>query len=127
MADRKRKPEGQVYPIFAKKAKPEGPSAGPSSAVLTSEAAEDEVKPLSLAEFAALLDFSSVETEQEIATRFDRLAKALLHEFRLVARRSDGKETEFQVLEAEFYLQVEGCHEDPFTHGSEEQRVSGKW
>jgi hypothetical protein len=27
----------------------------------------------------------------------------------------------------EFYLQKAKCHEDPFTHGSEEQKVSGRW
>ena len=33
----------------------------------------------------------------------------------------------FAILELEFYLYKTGCHEDPFTHGTEEQRLSGRW
>ena len=119
MADKKRKPEEENYfPIFSKKLKQQ-PSSEPSS---------DNTGPhLSLKEFALLLDFSAVRTEEEISGRFKQISRALLYDIRLVARKSDGKETEFVVLEAEFYLQIEGLYEDPFTHGSEEQKVSGRW
>ena len=38
-----------------------------------------------------------------------------------------GLEIEYDILEIEFYLLKEGCHEDPYTHGAEEQRSSGRW
>ena len=120
MADKKRKPteEDKFFPIFSKKLKQQ-PSSEPSS---------DNTGPhLSLKEFSLLLDFSAVRTEEEISGRFKEVSRALLYDIRLVARKSDGKETEFEVLEAEFYLRIEGLYEDPFTHGSEEQKVSGRW
>ena len=117
MTEKKRKQvEGDLAPIFVKKAKHE------PSLDSTSQAA----KQLSLEEFALLLDFSSIQ-EEEIKGRLDKISRSLLHDFRLAVRRADGKETEFQVLEAEFYLQIEGIHDDPFTHGSEEQKFSGRW
>ena len=73
-----------------------------------------------------LLDFSSLMDASSIAQRFDQVGNALLHDYLLVVRCGD-IETEFKILELEFYLQKAGCHEDPFTHGSEEQKVSGRW
>ena len=75
-----------------------------------------------------LLDFSQgVKTKEDIERRFKAIAESLLHEFHLVAVTEDTtKEIEFEILEAEFYLQIAG-HEDPFTHGSEEQKISGNW
>jgi hypothetical protein len=73
-----------------------------------------------------LLDFSSLEDEAVISSRFDAVARILMHEYQLVVGR-DGKETAFEIQEMEFYLQKALCHEDPFTHGSEEQKVSGRW
>jgi hypothetical protein len=122
MSDKKRKTEGEVYSIF-KKRKPAADDPGEGSNATMDEASANE----KLLAFKNLLDFSLVDTEEEIASRFDRIAKALMHEFRLVVRRENAQEMELEILEAEFYLQVAGCHEDPFTHGSEEQRVSGRW
>ncbi|TFY80571.1 hypothetical protein EWM64_g3439 [Hericium alpestre] len=34
---------------------------------------------------------------------------------------------EYSILEVEFYLLRGDCHNDPYTHGNEEQRVSGQW
>ncbi|KAF8178029.1 hypothetical protein BJ912DRAFT_856562 [Pholiota molesta] len=122
MSDKKRKTEGEVYSIF-KKRKPAADDPGEGSNTTMDEASANE----KLSAFKNLLDFSLVDTEEEIASRFDRIAKALMHEFRLVVRREDAQEMELEILEAEFYLQIAECHEDPFTHGSEEQRVSGRW
>ncbi len=119
MTEKKRKQvEGDLAPIFVKKAKHEA---------LPSVESTSQAKQLSLEEFALLLDFSSVQEEEEIKSRLDQISRSLLHDFRLAVRRADGKEAEFEVLEAEFYLQIEGIHEDPFTHGSEEQKFSGRW
>ncbi|KXN88977.1 hypothetical protein AN958_06439 [Leucoagaricus sp. SymC.cos] len=73
-----------------------------------------------------LLDFSSLEDEIAIGSRFDAIARVLMHEYQLVVGR-DVVETAFEIQEMEFYLQKAVCHEDPFTHGSEEQKVSGRW
>ena len=73
-----------------------------------------------------LLDFTSLTTTDDILARFDVLSRALLHDFHLVVRCGT-VDTLFEILELEFYLQKAGCHEDPFTHGSEEQKVSGRW
>ena len=125
MADKKRKTsekQDNVFPIFMKKTKLEH-NSGPS----TLEGSSTDAKRCTLKEFVQMLDFSSVTEEKEIADRMAQISRALLHDIRLVARTASGRETEFQVLEAEFYLQIEGIHEDPFTHGSEEQKVSGRW
>ncbi|KAF8178031.1 hypothetical protein BJ912DRAFT_1063371 [Pholiota molesta] len=122
MSEKKRKTEGEVYSIF-KKRKPAADDPGEGSHTTMDEASANE----KLLAFKNLLDFSLVDTEEEIASRFDRIAKALMHEFRLVVRRENAQEMELEILEAELYLQIAECHEDPFTHGSEEQRVSGRW
>ncbi|KAG6844461.1 hypothetical protein H0H87_006744 [Tephrocybe sp. NHM501043] len=72
------------------------------------------------------LDFSSLNTASTINKRFDTVGYALLHDFHLVVRSGDEEEA-FEILELEFYLRKDGCHEDPFTHGSEEQTISGRW
>lgn len=124
MAEKKRKILDQqdgVFPIFLKKAKQE------HSSTSTLNESPEPGQRFTLKEFIQLLDFSSITKDEEIATRMSQISKALLHDIRLVARKASGKETEFEVLEAEFYLQIEGIHEDPFTHGSEEQKFSGRW
>jgi len=121
--EKKRKPEGEVYPIFAKKPKAGSSSNDPST---VQDSGELDVG-AKLSALRDILDFSGVDTEEEISRRFERISTALLHEFRLVVRRDNATDVEFDILEAEFYLQMGGCHEDPFTHGSEEQRVSGRW
>ena len=73
-----------------------------------------------------LLDFSSLNDDSAISNRFDQVGNVLLHDHLLVVRCGD-LETEFKILELEFYLQKANCHEDPFTHGSEEQKISGRW
>jgi hypothetical protein len=79
-----------------------------------------------VAHFRSILDLSSLDSLEEISQRFDDIARHMLHEFYLVVRAED-KITEFEILELEFYLRREGIHEDPFTHGSEEQKVAGNW
>ena len=77
-----------------------------------------------------LLDFSQgVETEEDIERRFKHIAVTLLHGFHLVVAQHDenAKEIEFEILEAEFYLLIGGCYEDPFTHWSEKQKIGGQW
>ena len=73
-----------------------------------------------------LLDFASVSSPADISLRFQQIASALLHDFCIVLTSLD-IQTEYEILEIEFYLQKSGCHEDPFTHGSEEQEQSGRW
>ncbi|KAG6877283.1 hypothetical protein C0993_008877 [Termitomyces sp. T159_Od127] len=72
------------------------------------------------------LDFSTLHSTSAISDRFDHVGRSLLYDFYLVVK-SGHEETVFEILELEFYLRKDGCHEDPFTHGSEEQRVYGKW
>ncbi|RDB20040.1 hypothetical protein Hypma_013100 [Hypsizygus marmoreus] len=73
-----------------------------------------------------LLDFSSLNDTPSIQKRFDLIGRAILRDFYIVVQCGDA-ETLFEILELEFYLQKAECHEDPFTHGSEEQKISGKW
>ena len=82
-----------------------------------------------LQELQDLLDFSrGVKTEEDIERRFKHIAATLLHGFHLVIQHDeDTKEIEFEILEAEFYLLIGGCYEDPFTHGHEDQKISGQW
>lgn len=86
-----------------------------------------------------LLDFTTLSTQDDVAVRFDHLAQTLLEKYWLCVSvptkqatlqtpgTSAVKEYKFEILELEFYLRKEGCHEDPFAHGSEEQRASGRW
>lgn len=73
-----------------------------------------------------LLNISSLNDENAICSRFDEIARVLMHDYRFVVHRA-GVETAFEIQEMEFYLRKPVCHEDPFTHGSEEQKVSGRW
>ncbi|KAG8938322.1 hypothetical protein FRC00_000299, partial [Tulasnella sp. 408] len=73
----------------------------------------------------SLLDLSEVEDGQ-LQARFDAIADALIHYSRLQVVNGD-KVTKYQILEAEFYLRDSARHWDPFTHGEEEQRFSGRW
>ena len=71
----------------------------------------------------------------EVNSRFDAIAQALLHDYRIVVVRNASESSsnkverkeEYQILELEFYLWKPGCHGDPFTHGSMEQKKSGQW
>lgn len=82
-----------------------------------------------LANLKVLLDISSLTAREDISLRFDAIAEVLLNHvvLRLQAGAPDSKFSDFEILELEFYLYKSGCHEDPFTHGTEEQRESGKW
>lgn len=73
-----------------------------------------------------LLDFTKPDNLSDISDQFNKVANALLHDFHLVVKCGD-TETQFQILELEFYLLKSGCHEDPFTHGTEEQKFGGRW
>ncbi|KAF4619759.1 hypothetical protein D9613_004733 [Agrocybe pediades] len=129
----------KVYPIFAKKTKLD--TSEPSDATPIDASAVADA-------FQQLLDFSQVTTENDAVERLGQVANTLIRSFRLVVKRDepgttddrkgDGEtgtggdaeavETEFEVLEAECYLLIGGgIHEDPFTHGSEEQKISGRW
>jgi hypothetical protein len=79
--------------------------------------------------FLSLLDLSSVDLKSPavVIARFDILAKALLHGWRMVCHDTkNGSQEEYEILEIEFYLNGDG-HADPFTHAAEEQRTSGQW
>ncbi|KAG6906493.1 hypothetical protein DXG01_013672 [Tephrocybe rancida] len=86
----------------------------------------NEADSLTMQPLQQSLDFSALNTVSTISERFDLIGHALLHDFHLIVK-SGSRETAFEILELEFYLRKDGCHEDPFTHGSEEQRVSGRW
>lgn len=77
-------------------------------------------------ELLRLLDFSALNNPSEISDRFDQIGDVLLHDYILVVRCGEA-ETEFRILELEFYLQKQECHEDPFSHQSEEQKFCGRW
>lgn len=76
--------------------------------------------------FQQLLDFTELNATSEISTRFGQIARALLHDFHLVVRCGN-MDSLFEIMELEFYLRKDGCHEDPFAHGSEDQKISGRW
>ncbi|KAG8896309.1 hypothetical protein FRC01_011888, partial [Tulasnella sp. 417] len=90
-------------------------------------ATQDPAKPANQpnAPLKSLLDLSEVENGQ-LQARFDAIADALIHRSRLQVVNGD-KIVKYQILEAEFYLRDSARHWDPFTHGEEEQRFSGKW
>ena len=74
-----------------------------------------------------LLDIPSNIAHDALEARFQTIANAILFDHELVVSSSTAGETRYQVLEVEFYLWIDSTHEDPFTHGNEEQRVAGKW
>jgi hypothetical protein len=87
---------------------------------LASPAVEPKTRPI-----AELLDVTTLNDATELSDRFNNIAHALFHDY-VVSVTKDGKQTEYQILELEFYLQKAGWHEDPFTHGSEGQERSGQ-
>lgn len=78
------------------------------------------------ADLPELLDFSALESQQDISTRFELLASELLHNYRLEVTHEENTEY-LEILELEFYLYKSGLHEDPFTHVSAEQSQAGRW
>jgi hypothetical protein len=88
----------------------------------------DQDAPNDQPELGLLLDSTSLTTTDEISRRFDEIAEALFLRYRLCLGCGDGvSPTEFALLQFEFYLKKPGCHEGPFTHGSEEPKQSGRW
>lgn len=75
---------------------------------------------------SSLLDLTSLYSQDDISARFDSISGALLSEY-YVSVIHGSSQTDYEILELEFYLQKSGCHEDPFTHGSAEQERSGQW
>lgn len=74
----------------------------------------------------SLLDLTSLCSQDDISARFDSISSALLSNYYLSVIHGSSQ-TDYEILELEFYLQKSGCHEDPFTHGSAEQERSGQW
>ncbi|KAI0737805.1 hypothetical protein C8Q80DRAFT_1358597 [Daedaleopsis nitida] len=73
-----------------------------------------------------LLDFRELSTADDIALRFKLIASELIHRHRIEIRTASLTE-QLEILEIEFYLFKAGCHEDPYTHSSVEQRRAGQW
>lgn len=75
------------------------------------------------------LDFTALNSPQEISGRFDELARLLIfgHVIHLRTPGIAHKDTEYEILELEFYLHKPGSHADPFTHRATEQKRSGQW
>jgi hypothetical protein len=85
----------------------------------------DEV--LDSSSLASLLDFSALTSHSDINIQFGQLADTLIYGHHILLKH-DGREHKFDILELECYLHKSGCHEDPFTHGADEQkRYSGRW
>ncbi|KAK0207149.1 hypothetical protein DFS33DRAFT_647506 [Desarmillaria ectypa] len=97
--------------------------------------AKDNSDEESLHAFQRLLDFSDVQESTSIRQRFNDIGSALLHDLIIVVQtrleldREPGGfvETKLQIMETEFYFWNSTCHRDPFTHGSQEQKVAGQW
>ncbi|KAH9854845.1 hypothetical protein C2E23DRAFT_774581 [Lenzites betulinus] len=77
-------------------------------------------------DLSELLDFSALNTIEEIYSRFELLASELLYHYRIEVARGDAHEL-LELLEIEFYLYKTGAHEDSFTHASAEQSELGRW
>lgn len=88
-----------------------GPSSAPSDA----------------SNLLSLLDLQALTSHPQLVARFDEIAHLLLHEYRIRLSEAEDEFEEYEILELEFYLQIEGLHNDPFTHGTNEQKVSGNW
>ena len=75
------------------------------------------------------LDFTTLNSLQEISDRFDELARLLMfsHVIHLHTPGLPPKDVEYEILELEFYLYKPDCHADPFTHRAAEQRKSAQW
>ena len=85
-----------------------------------------------LSELKALLDLSDLTSRDDISARFDAIADILLNHILLrlhgpAAGEGTASISDYEILELEFYLYKSDCHEDPFTHGTEGQRKSGRW
>lgn len=78
------------------------------------------------ADLFRLLDFSATTSHADIDSRLRQIASVLLHDYHLVCSSANSQCT-FEVLEIEFYLIKPPFHEDPFAHGSEDQKRSGRW
>ncbi|KAG1766915.1 hypothetical protein EV702DRAFT_980502 [Suillus placidus] len=74
----------------------------------------------------SLLDLTSLCSQDDISARFDSISSALLSGYYLSIIHGSSQ-TDYEILELEFYFQKSACHEDPFTHGSAEQERSGQW
>ncbi|KAF8627931.1 hypothetical protein AX17_006086 [Amanita inopinata Kibby_2008] len=79
-----------------------------------------------------LTDFSLLTSanQETIQDRFNSIAQAILCDYDLVLGSPASTPTSpsrYQVLELEFYLWMDGSHQDPFTHRSEEQKISQRW
>ncbi|KAF8998859.1 hypothetical protein BDQ17DRAFT_1361695 [Cyathus striatus] len=95
------------------------PNTSPSSTSLPSTSPQSSHTSLQ-----DLLDCTTL-TQPNYISRFNDISRSLLHHHQIVLKCGD-TETRYQILELEVYFRNEG-HEDPFTHGSEEQKVSGTW
>ena len=82
-----------------------------------------------IASLTEALDFTALNSLEEISSRFDELARMLMfsHVIHLHTPGRTSKDIEYEILELEFYLHKPGCHADPFTHRATEQRQSGQW
>jgi len=78
------------------------------------------------------------DTPRSLRGLFKRVSDVLVHDYRIVVWNAEKeKEAMYEVVEGEFYVLAEYpksgtstnelAHEDPFTHGSEEQAVCGQW
>ncbi|KAI0089672.1 hypothetical protein BDY19DRAFT_993243 [Irpex rosettiformis] len=84
-----------------------------------------------------LSDFTSLNLSQDVISQFSAIAEILLNEVQLQITSAQASQTStktpapdvgnYKLLEVEFYLWKDGSHEDPFTHGSEQQKHSGRW
>ncbi|KAI0774649.1 hypothetical protein BD413DRAFT_654809 [Trametes elegans] len=81
------------------------------------------------ADLLSLLDFSTLDSTEDIVDRMGVVASELLHNYQIeVSAGEEAKKTErLDILELEFYLYKSGVHEDPFTHASAEQSQAGQW
>jgi hypothetical protein len=80
-----------------------------------------------LENLARLLDLTGLTSEPDLSSRFQQIASVLLHQYRIVLAQAENQKESYEVLELEFYLRKDGCHEDPFAHATEEQSLSGNW
>jgi len=83
----------------------------------------------------------SNDNSGSLRSLFKRVSDVLVHDYRIVVWNAEKeKEATYEVVEGEFYVLAEYpksgtsgnannglAHEDPFTHGSEEQAVCGQW
>lgn len=116
----------QVAAVAKKSKVNQGFNVQASDQTVTSNDGHNQLTSITEESLQQLLDFSHLSDEQCIKARFDVVANTLLRDFHLVLK-CENVETEFQILELEFYLQKAGCHEDPYTHGGEEQKICGRW